>query len=409
MKASSSSQMHSALLPPQQQQEHPLLCSPQHQQHVQASRQHQVLQPSRQQSSPHQSQQQQQTKCNSHPAGYTQQPRLLFRDIGDRNYEFLSHVGSGAYGQVFKARDKSKNGAFVAIKQIVIRRQGRHFEAGMPMAAIREISLLKQLENTEHPNIVKLLDVHHQVVSDRDISLSLVFEFIDQDLNAYLERCPPPGLGPDRIRDLMVQMVNGIDFLHSNRIIHRDLKPQNILVTHDGILKLADFGLARVYATDMKLTSVVVTLWYRAPEVLLTGQYSTAVDMWSCGCIFAELHLRRPLFKGSSEGDQLKKIFDVIGLPEASLWPESAALMWASFRPTLPPPIDHFVPEIENQAKDLLERLLIFSQDQRINARTALNHTYFRDDLDSIRTSSSLSTSETDSISDGRSDTPVSK
>lgn len=93
MKASSSSQMHSALLPPQQ-QEHPLLCSPQHQQHVQVSRQHQVLQPSRQQSSPHQSQQQQ-TKCNSHPAGYTQQPRLLFRDIGDRNYEFLSHVGSG--------------------------------------------------------------------------------------------------------------------------------------------------------------------------------------------------------------------------------------------------------------------------------------------------------------------------
>ncbi|CAG5119354.1 unnamed protein product [Candidula unifasciata] len=416
MKASNSSQMPSGLLPAQQQQERPLLCSPQHQQLVQASRQHQVLQPSRQQhpqqqNSPHQNQQQQQSKCNSHPpTGYShQQPRFLVRDIGDRNYEFLSHVGSGAYGQVFKARDKSKNGAFVAIKQIVVRRQGRHFEAGMPMAAIREIALLKQLENTEHPNIVKLLDVHHQVISDRDISLSLVFEFIDQDLNTYLERCPPPGLGPDRIRDLMVQMVNGVDFLHSNRIIHRDLKPQNILVTHDGILKLADFGLARVYATDMKLTSVVVTLWYRAPEVLLTGQYSTAVDMWSCGCIFAELHLRRPLFKGSSEGDQLKKIFDVIGLPESSLWPESAALMWASFRPSLPPPIDHFVPEIENQAKDLLEKLLIFRPEQRINARTALNHTYFRDDLDSMRTSSSLSTSETDSISGSRSDTPVSK
>ncbi|XP_012938757.2 cyclin-dependent kinase 4 [Aplysia californica] len=278
----------------------------------------------------------------------------------------------------------------------------------MPMAAIREISLLKQLENTEHPNIVKLLDVHHQAVSDRDICLSLVFEFIDQDLNSYLERCPPPGLGPDRIRDLMIQMVNGIYFLHSNRIVHRDLKPQNILITGEGILKLADFGLARIYASDMQLTSVVVTLWYRAPEVLLTGQYATAVDMWSCGCIFAELYNRKPLFKGNSEGDQLKKIFDVIGLPDLSEWPEAAVLLWGSFRPTLPPPINHFVTEIDNQAKDLLEKLLIFNPERRISAREALHHGYFRDDLDSIRTSSSLSTSENDSLSDSRSDTPVS-
>jgi len=310
---------------------------------------------------------------------------------------------------VFKARDPSKEGAIVAIKQIRIRRQGgRQYEAGMPMAAIREISLLKQLENREHPNIVKLLDVHHQAVSDRDICLSLVFEFIDQDLNSYLERCPPPGLGPDRIRDLMIQMVNGIDFLHTNRIVHRDLKPQNILVTRDGILKLADFGLARIYASDMQLTSVVVTLWYRAPEVLLTGQYATPVDMWSCGCIFAELHTRRPLFKGTSEGDQLKKIFDVIGLPELASWPEAAVLVWNSFRPTLPPPINHFVPEIDDQAKDLLEKLLGFAPSGRVSAREALHHPYFRDDLDSIRTSSSLSASGSESLSDSRSDTPVS-
>ncbi|BFZ22729.1 hypothetical protein BsWGS_25767 [Bradybaena similaris] len=279
----------------------------------------------------------------------------------------------------------------------------------MPMAAIREISLLKQLVNREHPNIVRLLDVHHQTLSAQDICLSLVFEFIDQDLNTYLERCPPPGLGADRIRDLVIQMVSGVDFLHSNRIIHRDLKPQNILVTQDGILKLADFGLARVYATDMKLTSVVVTLWYRAPEVLLTGQYATPVDMWSCGCIFAELFLRRPLFKGNSEGDQLKKIFEVIGLPDLPSWPETSVLMWGSFRSTPSPPLDHFVPEIDSKAKDLLEKMLTFNPEQRINARNALHHIYFRDDLDSIRTSSSLSPSENDSFCDGRSDTPVSK
>lgn len=276
------------------------------------------------------------------------------------------------------------------------------------MAAIREISLLKQLENREHPNIVKLLDVHHQIVSDRDVCLSLVFEFIDQDLTSYLERCPPPGLGHDRIRDLMMQMVNGIYFLHSNRIVHRDLKPQNILVTGNGILKLADFGLARIYASEMQLTSVVVTLWYRAPEVLLTGQYATSVDMWSCGCIFAELYTRKQLFKGNSEGDQLKKIFDVVGLPDFQEWPESAVLVWASFRPNLPPPITHFVPEIDGVARDLLEKMLIFNPDRRISAREALHHTYFRDDLDSIRTSSSLSASGSESLSDSRSDTPVS-
>ncbi|KAK3798952.1 hypothetical protein RRG08_016029 [Elysia crispata] len=210
-------------------------------------------------------------------------------------------------------------------------------------------------------------------------------------------------------QDLMLQMLHGLDFLHANRIVHRDLKPQNILVTRSGILKLADFGLARIYASDMKLTTVVVTLWYRAPEVLLTGKYATAVDTWSCGCIFAELFIRRPLFKGNSEGDQLKKIFDVIGLPDLSEWPESAVLLWNSFRNVRPPPIDHFVPELDNQARDLLEKLLVFNPDQRIIARAALNHPYFRDDLESIRTTSSLSASENDSFSDGRSDTPVSK
>ena len=108
----------------------------------------------------------------------------------------------------------------------------------------------------------------------------------------------------------MHQILSGVDFLHSNRVIHRDLKPQNILVDRYDRLKIADFGLARIYDCKMKLTTMVVTLWYRAPEVLLSGSYATPVDIWSCACIFAELFRKKPLFEGKTEGDQLQRIFE---------------------------------------------------------------------------------------------------
>jgi cell division protein kinase 4 len=129
----------------------------------------------------------------------------------------------------------------------------------------------------------------------------------------------------------MHQILSGVDFLHSNRIFHRDLKPQNILITKDGRVKLADFGLARIYEQTQILTSVVVTLWYRAPEVLLQANYASSVDIWSCGCIFAELFLRSPLFCGRSESDQLSKIFSVIGSPKESEWPPEVSLPCRNF------------------------------------------------------------------------------
>ncbi|XP_025080840.1 cyclin-dependent kinase 6-like [Pomacea canaliculata] len=328
------------------------------------------------------------------------------RESSEKNYEEVAIIGNGAYGTVFKARDLRNEGQFVAMKRIRI----CNTEEGMPMTAIREIALLKQLEKYEHPNIVKLLDVGHTNVTDKEIRVYLVFEYIDQDLAAYLQKCPSPGLGPDRIRDLMLQLVNGVDFLHSNRIIHRDLKPQNILISCQGQLKLADFGLARIYSFQMALTTVVVTLWYRAPEVLLQAKYAMSVDLWSCGCIFAELFNRRVLFKGNSEFDQLKKIFEVQGLPAESDWPEGVSIQRSAFGSQVPQPLEGLIPEMDQMARDLMERMLTFCPDRRISARDALNHRYFRDDLDSIRTSSSLSTSENDSFdTDGRSDTPVSK
>ena len=146
-----------------------------------------------------------------------------------------------------------------------------------------------------------------------------------------------------------------MDFLHSHRIVHRDLKPQNLLVTKEDVVKLTDFGLARIYEFYTLLTSVVVTLWYRSPEVLMGLSYATPVDIWSCGCIFAELFLRKPLFPGGYEMDQLSKIFDVIGTPGEEEWPESAALTRTNFKSCPAKTWNEIVPEMDSQAQDLIQ------------------------------------------------------
>ena len=151
-----------------------------------------------------------------------------------------------------------------------------------------------------------------------------------------------------------------MDFLHSHRIVHRDLKPQNLLVTKEDVVKLTDFGLARIYEFYTLLTSVVVTLWYRSPEVLMGLSYATPVDIWSCGCIFAELFLRKPLFPGGYEMDQLSKIFDVIGTPGEEEWPESAALTRTNFKSCPAKTWNEIVPEMDSQAQDLIQVSILF-------------------------------------------------
>ncbi|EPQ13879.1 Cyclin-dependent kinase 6 [Myotis brandtii] len=162
--------------------------------------------------------------------------------------------------------------------------------------------------------------------------------------------------------DMMFQLLRGLDFLHSHRVVHRDLKPQNILVTSSGQIKLADFGLARIYSFQMALTSVVVTLWYRAPEVLLQSSYATPVDLWSVGCIFAEMFRR-----------------NVIGLPGEEDWPRDVALPRQAFHSKSPQPIENFVSDIDEQGKDLLLKCLTFNPAKRISAYGALSHPYFHD------------------------------
>lgn len=290
-------------------------------------------------------------------------------------YEYVAEIGEGAYGKVFKARDLKNGGRFVALKRVRVQTG----EDGMPLSTIREVAVLKQLETFEHPNVVRLFDVCTVSRTDRETRLTLVFEHVDQDLTTYLAKAPEPGVPPEIIKDMMLQLLSGLDFLHSHRVVHRDLKPQNILVTTNGQIKLADFGLARIYSFQMALTSVVVTLWYRAPEVLLQSSYATPVDLWSVGCIFAEMFKRRPLFRGNSDVDQLGKIFDVIGLPNEEDWPSDVALPMHAFTPRTPQPIENVVPDIDELGKDLLLKFLTFNPSKRISAYNALSHPYFHD------------------------------
>ncbi|XP_064022975.1 cyclin-dependent kinase 6 isoform X3 [Pogoniulus pusillus] len=208
--------------------------------------------------------------------------------LADQQYECVAEIGEGAYGKVFKARDLKNGGRFVALKRVRVQTS----EEGMPLSTIREVAVLRHLETFEHPNVVRLFDVCTVSRTDRETKLTLVFEHVDQDLTTYLDKVPEPGVPTETIKDMMLQLFRGLDFLHSHRVVHRDLKPQNILVTSSGQIKLADFGLARIYSFQMALTSVVVTLWYRAPEVLLQSSYATPVDLWSVGCIFAEMFRR---------------------------------------------------------------------------------------------------------------------
>lgn len=312
------------------------------------------------------------------------------------NYERISQIGEGTYGVVFKARDlrstrhnsggaESRDGTtsnvytneVVAMKRVTV---PLYEEEGIPVTLLREISLLKSLENYSHPNIVRLLDIcTGKRLRKESFYLYLIFEHVEQDLASYLANCPPPGLCPSRIKEVAYFILKGIDFLHSNRIVHRDLKPSNVLVSKDGQIKLADFGLARIYESSVSLTTTVVTLWYRSPEVLLCTSYASSIDIWSIGCIFAELFTRKALITGNSEADQLSKIFQLIGSPKREEWPSDCSIKYeivSNFKPT---PIEVLVPNICSQGKELLMKMLTFNPKERISGKDALLSDYFNE------------------------------
>lgn len=216
--------------------------------------------------------------------------------------------------------------------------------------------------------------------------LTLVFEFLDQDLKKVIDASATDGdmgLELSLLRSFLFQLCRGIAFCHHHRVLHRDLKPQNLLISRAGELKLADFGLARAFGIPVRsFTHEVVTLWYRPPDVLLgSRQYSTPVDVWSIGCIFAEMFTGRPLFPGKNDEDQLKIIFKTIGTPTPETWPHMDKLpkYAADAYRMYPRPRDlsALVPGMPAEGVDLLSRMLEADPSRRISALDALSHPFF--------------------------------
>jgi len=294
-------------------------------------------------------------------------------------YTKIDKLGEGTYGIVYKAKNR-ETGEIVALKRIRLDSE----DEGVPCTAIREISLLKELK---HPNIVRLYDVIHT-----EKKLTLVFEYLDQDLKKYLDECG--GVIPKQtIKSFLYQLLRGIAFCHEHRVLHRDLKPQNLLINRKGELKLADFGLARAFGIPVRSYShEVVTLWYRAPDVLMgSRKYSTPIDVWSAGCIFAEMVTGRPLFPGTSASDQLLRIFKILGTPNDKTWP--GILELPDYKPDFPvypaQKLTSLIPNLDDEGHDLLAKMLQYDPTQRIGSTAALNHPYFS----GLNTSSSTGTS----------------
>jgi len=188
---------------------------------------------------------------------------------------------------------------------------------------------------------------------------------------------------PQLVKSYTKQLLQGLLYCHRRRILHRDLKPQNLLIDRKGYLKLADFGLARAVCIPVRpYTHEVITLWYRAPEILLGSQaYSMPVDIWSAACIFAEMLAKRPLFPGDSEIDELFRIFRTLGTPTEEIWRGCTNL--PDYKQNFPKWVKQdlkkfFAEEADPQAIDLLELMLIYEPNQRISAKSALEHKYFK-------------------------------
>ncbi len=221
-------------------------------------------------------------------------------------YKIIHKIGEGAHGTVFKAKH-IENGTICALKRIPVKNWD------IPISLLREIKTLEQLQ---HPNIVRLLEVF-----GCGTSCVLVFEFLQTDVSQIL-RNSPRRLSEAHIKSYMWMLLQGIYYCHSNNIIHRDLKPANLLIAKNGVLKLADFGLARIENTARPKSHQVATRWYRAPELLYGARYyDFGIDMWAIGCIFGELLNHSPLFPGSNDIDQLGCVLSNLGTPSLADWP----------------------------------------------------------------------------------------
>ncbi|XP_031107528.1 probable serine/threonine-protein kinase At1g54610 [Ipomoea triloba] len=279
-------------------------------------------------------------------------------------------IGQGTYSTVYRARD-NESGKMVALKKV----RFDNFQPESVRFMAREITILRRLD---HPNIMKLMGI---VTSRLSCSIYLVFEYMEHDLAGLLS-CPEISFSESQIKCYMKQLLSGLEHCHSTGVIHRDIKVSNILVSNEGVLKIADFGLANFMSARNKqpLTSRVVTLWYRPPELLLgSTNYGETVDLWSAGCVFAELFSGRPFLKGRTEVEQLHKIFKLCGSPSEDYWKKSKLPLATVFKPQHPyeSVLRERCREFPKDAVDLLETLLSVEPYNRGTASSALDSEYF--------------------------------
>jgi cyclin-dependent kinase len=300
-------------------------------------------------------------------------------------YDIIEKIGEGTYGKVYKARNK-RTRKLIAIKKTRILIDAE----GVPSVVLREASLLHML--CESNNIIKLLKVECFNQAEKQY-LYLVFEYLTTDLKKWvdLNGWTYPCLLPKQlVKSMMLQLIRGVSHCHKHGVLHRDLKPQNLLIAVNpsnpflSQLKIADFGLSRVFSIPIQsYTTEIVTLWYRAPEILLSAvNYGLGVDIWSIGCIFGELINNYPLFPGDSEVQQLLYIFKLFGTPSIKTLPNFKQMRdWHDFPMWIPQNLDKIFPTLEPNGVILLRKMFTYDLCRRISAKEAENHVYF----DSIR------------------------
>ncbi|KIJ51719.1 hypothetical protein M422DRAFT_157682, partial [Sphaerobolus stellatus SS14] len=306
-------------------------------------------------------------------------------------YSITTKVGEGTFGEVHKASHKATH-ELVALKRVLMHNE----KEGMPITALREIRILKRLK---HTNVVDLKEV---VVGGgigmNGRSFHMVFPYMDHDLAGLLEN-ERVTLTPSQIKLYMKQLLEGTAYLHANHIVHRDMKAANLLISNNGLLQIADFGLARAFDPKAvvtgkrngednsgapRYTNCVVTRWYRPPELFLGARrYGGEIDIWGVGCVLGEMFVRRPILMGSSDANQLDLIWQLCGSPSADNWPEYDELpglegvrRWKRYERKIRERFINMGPE----TVDLLEKLLTLDPSRRITAENALDHNWFWSD-----------------------------